>query len=88
MEKQGTVTNTEGRVQRIRQALPPATAVPAEIRMLASLAADLGSDGWPAEFSQVHAAMLEAIPEYRGAGNGGRAVFAASTAARTSGAQR
>jgi NADH-quinone oxidoreductase chain G len=84
MEKQGTVTNTEGRVQRIRQALPPATAVPTETRLLAMLAADLGSEGWPADFTQVRAAMLDAIPEYRAAGNGGRAMFSTPGAALAS----
>ena len=38
MEKQGSVTNLEGRVQRIRAALPPATSVPSELRVLSMLA--------------------------------------------------
>ena len=46
-EKAGTVTNVEGRVQRIRPALPPATQTPTETRILSALAAELGAAGWP-----------------------------------------
>ncbi|HXZ99552.1 MAG TPA: NADH-quinone oxidoreductase subunit NuoG [Candidatus Binatia bacterium] len=77
MEKLGTVTSSEGRVQRIRAALPPATATPAETRVLSMLAADLGHPGWPAEPTLVQRAIAGAVPAYAEAGNGGRAVFVA-----------
>jgi NADH-quinone oxidoreductase subunit G len=77
-EKMGTVTNLEGRVQRIRPALPAATRVPSETRVLTGLAEKLGA----AEFGRgevlaVHRALAEALPPYAAAGNGGRAVFEA-----------
>jgi predicted molibdopterin-dependent oxidoreductase YjgC len=75
LEKQGSVTNLEGRVQRIRAALPPATPVPQETRILARLAAELGAPGWPEDPVEVHRAMLDDVPAYGAAGNGGRAVF-------------
>jgi NADH-quinone oxidoreductase subunit G len=75
LEKQGSVTNCEGRVQRFRPALPPATAVPLETRLLAMLAGELGGQGWPGDAVGVNRAMLEAVPAYRTAGNGGRALF-------------
>ena len=77
VEKAGSVTNTEGRVQRIRAALPPASRTPLETRILAMLAADLGATGWPGDTVAVHRALREALPAYQLAGNGGRALFAA-----------
>ena len=74
-EKAGTVTNLEGRVQRIRPALPPATSTPTETRVLAALAAELGAPGWPGDPVEVNRLLREAIPAYNAAGNGGRAVF-------------
>ena len=76
-EKAGTVTNVEGRVQRIRPALPPATQTPTETRILSALAAELGAAGWPGDPLHVHRELVAAIPAYAGAANGGRAVFAA-----------
>ncbi|MHB8719640.1 MAG: 2Fe-2S iron-sulfur cluster-binding protein [Candidatus Dormibacteria bacterium] len=75
-EKAGTVTNLEGRVQRIRPALPPATSTPTETRVLAALAAELGAPGWPGDPIEVNRLLREAVPAYREAGNGGRALFA------------
>ncbi|MHB8533356.1 MAG: molybdopterin-dependent oxidoreductase, partial [Solirubrobacteraceae bacterium] len=74
-EKSGSVTNTEGRVQRIRPALPPATSTPTETRVISALAAELGAPGWPGDPLQVNRLLCEAIPAYAAAGNGGRAVF-------------
>ncbi len=80
VEKMGTVTNCEGRVQRIRAALPPASSAPAETRVLAQLAGDLGATGWPGDTLAVHRALADAVPAYRAAGNGGRALFAVPVA--------
>ncbi len=73
VEKAGTVTNLEGRVQRIRQALPPATTVPTELRVLSLLAAELGCERWPAEMVAVGRELSATLPAYAEAGNGGRA---------------
>ncbi|HXA28668.1 MAG TPA: NADH-quinone oxidoreductase subunit NuoG [Candidatus Angelobacter sp.] len=76
VEKAGSVTNVEGRVQRIRQALPPATATPPETSVLMMLAADLGGEDWgPSDPVSVNRMLREALPAYRRAGNGGRALF-------------
>ena len=75
-EKAGTVTNLEGRVQRIRAALPPATQTPTETRILSALAAELGAPGWPGDPLHVNRELAAAIPAYGLAGNGGRALFA------------
>ena len=80
-EKAGTVTNVEGRVQRIRPALPPATQTPTETRILSALAAELGGVGWPGDPLLVHRELVQAIPAYGAAGNGGRAVFGAEVSA-------
>lgn len=80
-EKAGTVTNLEGRVQRIRPALPPATQTPSESRVLSALAAELGCPGWPADPLHVNRALVAEIPAYDGAGNGGRALFTAAVTA-------
>jgi len=88
MEKAGSVTNTEGRVQRIRQALPPATAVPPELRLIAMLAGHLGAAGWPAEMTAVNREMLDTVSAYSGAGNGGRALFESRPADATTGRGR
>jgi predicted molibdopterin-dependent oxidoreductase YjgC len=80
-EKAGTVTNVEGRVQRIRPALPPTTQTPTETRILSALAAELGGVGWPGDPLLVHRELVQAIPAYGAAGNGGRAVFGAEVSA-------
>ncbi|HEY8756494.1 MAG TPA: NADH-quinone oxidoreductase subunit NuoG [Candidatus Dormibacteraeota bacterium] len=74
-EKAGTVTNVEGRLQRIRPALPPATQTPTETRILSALAAELGAGGWPGDPLRVHRELAAAIPAYGVAANGGRATF-------------
>jgi NADH-quinone oxidoreductase subunit G len=76
-EKAGTVTNLEGRVQRIRAALPPATQTPTETRVLSAIAAELGATGWPGDPLLANRELAAAIPAYAAAGNGGRAVFEA-----------
>lgn len=82
MEKLGSVTNLEGRVQRIRPALPPATHVPPETRVLTALAAELGAQDWPGgDPMAVNRALRQALPPYAEAGNGGRARWPAEVAA-------
>jgi NADH-quinone oxidoreductase subunit G len=80
MEKLGSVTSCEGRVQRIRAALPPATATPAETRVLGMLASALGVYGWPGDPTALHREMAAELPEYAAAGNGGRALFVGAPA--------
>ena len=75
MEKAGTVTSCEGRVQRIRPALPPATATPGETRVLSMLAAALGAEGWAGEPAKISREIAVTLPAYAAAGNGGRALF-------------
>jgi NADH-quinone oxidoreductase subunit G len=76
VEKAGSVTNMEGRVQRIRQALPPATSTPLETHILMMLAAALGAVDWgKSDVLSVNKAMLAAVPAYARAGNGARAGF-------------
>ena len=77
-EKAGTVTNLEGRVQRIRPALPPATQTPTETRVLSALAAELGAGGWPGDPLHVNRELVAEIAAYAAAGNGGRALFEAA----------
>ena len=80
-EKLGTVTNLEGRVQRIRPALPPAAQTPGETRVLTAIAAELGAAGWGSgEPMAVNRALREAVPAYAEAGNGGRARWKAEAA--------
>jgi len=76
VEKAGSVTNTEGRVQRIRQALPPATQTPLETHILTMLATQLGGTDWgQSDVTSVNRALRDAVPAYARAGNGGRALF-------------
>ncbi|HZS15331.1 MAG TPA: 2Fe-2S iron-sulfur cluster-binding protein [Candidatus Dormibacteraeota bacterium] len=76
VEKAGSVTNLEGRVQRIRQALPPATTTPPETDVLMMLATALGAEDWgESGYLAVHRAIQESLGAYRRAGNGGRALF-------------
>ena len=79
MEKLGSVTNCEGRVQRIRPALPPATATPAETRVLAMLAAALGAEGWPTDAARIQREIAAAVPAYATTASG-RALFGEVTA--------
>jgi predicted molibdopterin-dependent oxidoreductase YjgC len=81
-EKAGTVTNLEGRVQRIRPALPTAPAAPAETNVLSSIATQLGAAGWDkADPVAVNHALRQALPAYAAAGTGGRAAWAVEAAA-------
>ncbi len=78
-EKAGSVTNVEGRVQRIRAGLPPASATPTETRVLTTLANEMGAEGWGSgDPLAVNRAMRDALAAYAAAGNGGRALFSAA----------
>lgn len=75
-EKAGTMTNVEGRVQRIRAGLPPASATPTETRVLTSIAGEMGAVGWGSgDPLAVNRLLRDAFPVYGRAGNGGRALF-------------
>ena len=74
-EKAGTVTNVEGRVQRIRPALPPATQTPTETRILSALAAELDAPGWPGDTATRSTVSWRPPPTHMFAGDGGRASF-------------
>lgn len=72
-EKQGTVTNTEGRVQEIRPALPPATKAPAELVLLADLARECGVEIVASATPEgVRAELRERVPAYAALPRGGR----------------
>jgi NADH-quinone oxidoreductase subunit G len=76
VEKAGSVTNVEGRVQRIRAALPPTTQTPLETTVLMMLATQLGAEDWgKSDALAVNRALVAAVPAYKLAGNGGRALF-------------
>jgi NADH-quinone oxidoreductase subunit G len=76
VEKAGSVTNMEGRVQRIRQALPPATQTPLETAILMMLASELGAEDWGrSDVMSINRALLATLPAYARAGNGARALF-------------
>jgi NADH-quinone oxidoreductase subunit G len=81
-EKAGSVTNVEGRVQRIRTALPPASATPVETRILTSIAREMGAEDWgDGDPLAVNRVLRDALPAYAAAGNGGRALFASEAVA-------
>ncbi len=80
-EKQGSVTNVEGRVQRIRAALPPSTTMPQETRVLTMIATELGATEWgTGDPIAVNRALCNALPAYAAAGNGGRVVWSSAGA--------
>lgn len=81
-EKAGSITNVEGRVQRIRTALPPASATPVETRILTGIAREMGAEDWgDGDPLAVNRVMRDALPAYAAAGNGGRALFSAEAVA-------
>jgi NADH-quinone oxidoreductase subunit G len=63
-EKEGTYTNVEGRIQRLRQAIPPVSATPPDWRLMQDLA-NAWEAGWsyrqPAE---VMRDVIAAVPAY------------------------
>ena len=74
VEKAGTVTNTEGRVQRVRAAVEPSLTIPTDLRTLGELAGALGADlGVAPMATPVFEKLAAAIPAYRGTQAGMRA---------------
>ena len=81
-EKAGSVTNVEGRVQRIRAGLPPASSTPTETRVLTSIAGEMGAVGWGSgDPLAVNRLLRDEVSAYGHAGNGGRALFTAEAVA-------
>ncbi|MGC1406728.1 MAG: molybdopterin-dependent oxidoreductase, partial [Candidatus Dormiibacterota bacterium] len=73
-EKAGTVTNTEGRVQRVRPAVQPRYAFPSDLRILGDLAGGLGAQlGVQPLAGPVFELIGQAVPSYRGSQGGLRA---------------
>ena len=73
-EKAGTVTNTEGRVQRVRPGVQPRFAFPSDLRILGDLAVGLGADlGVQPLAGPVYDLIARAVPGYRGRLGGLRA---------------
>ncbi|HVD04015.1 MAG TPA: 2Fe-2S iron-sulfur cluster-binding protein [Candidatus Dormibacteraeota bacterium] len=74
VEKAGTVTNTEGRVQRVRSAVEPKLAFPPDLRIISDLASGLGGDfGVQPLAGPAFTRIAEAVPAYRGTQGGLRA---------------
>jgi NADH-quinone oxidoreductase subunit G len=63
-EKDGTVTNLEGRVQRLRQAIPPVARTPPDWQLLTDLA-NAWEAGWTyRQPPEVMADIIAAVPAY------------------------
>ena len=80
-EKDGTYTNLEGRIQRVRQAIPPVAKTPPDWRLLQDLA-----NAWEAGWSYRQPAdvmrdMIAAVPAYGIARAGDRARWLVAVAA-------
>jgi NADH-quinone oxidoreductase subunit G len=66
-EKAGTVTNTEGRVQRVRPGVQPRFAFPSDLRILGDLALGMGAElGVQPLAGPVFELIAKAVPSYRG----------------------
>jgi predicted molibdopterin-dependent oxidoreductase YjgC len=79
-EKDGTYTNLEGRIQRLRQAIPPVAKAPPDWRLIQDLA-----NGWEADWSYRQPAdvmrdLVAAVPAYGIDRAGERARWAAAVA--------
>ncbi len=73
-EKAGTVTNTEGRIQTLRPALPPATRTPNELAVLTELAKVCGDEpNWTPTASSVYERIVHDVPAYGVSRKGERA---------------
>ncbi len=68
VEKAGTVTNAEGRVQRVRTAVEPKFAFPSDLKILGDLARAMGGElGAQPLAGPVYDLLARAVPAYRGA---------------------
>ena len=65
-EKEGTFTNTERRVQRVRRALPPLAQAREDWRILTDLAGRMGADWRYASASEIFDEMARLTPSYAG----------------------
>ncbi len=65
-EKEGTITNVDGRVQRLRPAIARPDAVRAEWNVIADLCARLGHDRSVLSGPMASAHLFEAVPFYAG----------------------
>ncbi len=73
-EKAGTVTSTEGRVQRVRPGVQPRFAFPSDLRILGDLGRMLGAElGVQPLAGPVYQLIADQVPAYRGCGGGLRA---------------
>ncbi|MGH7642507.1 MAG: 2Fe-2S iron-sulfur cluster-binding protein [Candidatus Dormibacteria bacterium] len=78
-EKAGTVTNTEGRIQRVRPGVQPRYAFPSDLRILGDLALGMGAElGVQPLAGPVYELIARAVPAYRGCVGGLRAEWAAT----------
>ncbi|HVB14246.1 MAG TPA: 2Fe-2S iron-sulfur cluster-binding protein [Candidatus Dormibacteraeota bacterium] len=78
-EKAGTVTNTEGRVQRVRPGVQPRYAFPSDLRILGDLALGMGAElGVQPLAGPVFELIAQAVPGYRGCVGGLRANWTGS----------
>ena len=74
VEKAGTVTNTEGRVQRLRPAVEPKLAFPPDLRSIVELGEGLGGElGVQPLAGPVFRRLAEVLPAYRWTQGGLRA---------------
>ena len=73
LEKSGTVTNAEGRIQRIMPALPPPGSTPRDLRVMQDLARRLDDSWMIKDESAVRRELMSNLPAYEAAGVGGRA---------------
>jgi NADH-quinone oxidoreductase subunit G len=65
-EKEGTVTHSDGRVQRVRQAVAHAGARRSELAVIAELAARLGLDLGVGSAREASQRLFESVPFYAG----------------------
>ena len=65
-EKQGTVTHPDGRIQRLKSAIPRAGNVRMEWQVLADLGSRLGLNDPPRSASAIYESIQESVPYYSG----------------------
>ncbi len=74
VEKAGTITNTEGRVQRLRPAVEPKFPFPPDLRTIVELGAGMGGDfGAQPLAAPAFARLSQDVPAYAGTQGGLRA---------------